>query len=405
MNKINNNIIKSALMFVVLMGIVSLFSDMTHEGAKSIYGAYLSLAGASAATIGFVTGFGEFIGYSFRLIAGIYTDRKKNYWTMTIIGYSINMLAIPALALIPKNGWIFACGLIIFERMGKAIRYPAKNTLVSFAATQVGEGKSFAIQEFLDQIGAFLGPVMLFLVLLLKKGGDLYTLYSLCFAILIIPALFCLFFLFLAKKKFPNPENFDKSTESNTKLYIQKSFILYIIAISLLALGFADFPLITMHIARKALIATEMLPLLYSGAMIIDAFSALFFGWLYDHKGIRILMISSAISAMFSIFIFRYTSLTTAIIGIAMWGIGMGAQESILKSAVTSIVPKGNRGTGFGFFETSFGIFWFLGSWTMGILYDVSPNYLVLFSVITQLSAIPFFYLTWNRINKERSTI
>ena len=158
---------KPAMLFILMMGIVSLFSDMTHEGARSIYGAYLSFLGASAATIGFVTGLGELFGYSFRLLAGFITDRLKNYWTMTFIGYAINMLAIPALALVSPNGWIMACALIVFERMGKAIRYPAKNTLVSFAATQVGEGKSFAIQEFLDQLGAFLGPVILFVVMFL----------------------------------------------------------------------------------------------------------------------------------------------------------------------------------------------------------------------------------------------
>ncbi|MFA6813411.1 MAG: MFS transporter, partial [Bacteroidaceae bacterium] len=154
----NKKTLKPALIFILIMGIVSMLSDMTHEGARSIYGAYLSLAGASAATIGFVTGFGEFIGYSFRIITGPITDRTKKYWTMTIIGYSINMLAIPALALVSKDGWIIACILIVAERIGKAIRQPAKNTLVSFAASQIGEGKSFAIVEFLDQIGAFLGP-------------------------------------------------------------------------------------------------------------------------------------------------------------------------------------------------------------------------------------------------------
>ncbi len=154
------------------MGIVSLFSDMTHEGAASILGAYLSLAGASAAAIGFVSGLGEMIGYSLRLVTGWLTDRTKKYWPMTILGYVIDSMAIPALALVPRGGWIWACALIVLQRTGKAVKKPAKDTLLSFAATQTGAGKSFAIQEFLDQIGAFLGPVILFLVMLLKQSED-----------------------------------------------------------------------------------------------------------------------------------------------------------------------------------------------------------------------------------------
>lgn len=383
------------MVFILIMGIVSLFSDMTHEGARSIYGAYLSFLGASAATIGFVTGLGELFGYSFRLLAGFFTDRFKNYWTMTFIGYAINMLAIPALALVTPNGWIVACALIVFERMGKAIRYPAKNTLVSFAATQVGEGKSFAIQEFLDQIGAFLGPVILFAVMYFKQSGDPFTIYVICFAVLGIPAALTLLTLSIAKRKFPQPQKMDVSTNHGGKLTIRRSFIIYMISISLLAFGFADFPLITMHIARENLVPSSSLPLLYAGAMIADAFAALLFGWLYDKKGIRVLMLSSAISAFFTVFIFFFSSLPTAIIGIIMWGIGMGAQESILKSAVTTLVPRDSRSSGFGIFETAFGICWFLGSWLMGSLYDQSPNWLVIFSVCTQLAAVPFFYVTW----------
>ena len=74
----------------------------------------------------------------------------KKYWSLVIAGYGLQVLAIPALALVPKNGWMIACSLIILERIGKAIKKPAKNTLVSFAASEVGMGKGFAYQEFLD---------------------------------------------------------------------------------------------------------------------------------------------------------------------------------------------------------------------------------------------------------------
>lgn len=389
------------LAFVLMMGIVSLFSDMTHEGARSVYGAYLNLLGTSAATIGFVTGFGEFLGYSLRLFTGILADRSKKYWIMTFVGYGINMAAIPALALIPRNGWIYACLLIVAERVGKAIRQPAKNTLVSFAAKRVGEGKAFAIQEFMDQIGAFLGPVILFLVLLLKKGAPEFDGYVVCFAVLGIPAACTLTCLYVAKKRFPHPEDFDTSREDDAKLRLGPAFAIYMAAISLLALGFADFPLITMHLARTGLLSSDYLPLAYAGAMLVDAFSALLFGWLYDRSGLKVLMISSVLSAGFSVFLFGLNTLSGAVVGIMLWGVGMGAQESVLKSAVTTLVSKNNRSKGFGAFEMAYGIFWFMGSWIMGALYDFSPSYLIFFSVATQALSVPVFYLSYRASKKK----
>lgn len=381
---------QAALSFVILMGVVSMFSDMTHEGARSIYGAYLKLAGASAATIGFVMGLGELIGYSLRLATGYWTDKKHSYWTMSIIGYVINMAAIPLLALLSEEGWKYACMLIILERFGKAIRQPAKNTLVSFASSQVGQGKAFALQEFMDQIGAFCGPLFLFFIILFRKGNsDLFSTYRICFAVLIIPAFFTLFFLMKARRKFPHPEIFEVNENKSTAIPLGFHFILYIIATSFFAFGYIDFPIITMHVAKLSLFSNSFLPLLYSGAMLIDAFSALLFGWLFDKYGIKVLIFSNVLSAFFAVFVFLYHSVACIVIGVLLWGIGMGAQESILKSAVTTLVPKNNRSTGFGIFETSFGICWFIGSWVLGILYDSSIKSMVTISVASQLLSIP----------------
>ncbi|MEA4973560.1 MAG: MFS transporter [Candidatus Metalachnospira sp.] len=382
----------SAMAFIILMGIVSLFSDMTHEGARSILGSYLSLAGASAATIGFVSGFGELCGYSLRLISGFLADRTKMYWPFTLAGYIIQVVAIPAIALVPQGGWVVASMLIIAERVGKAIKKPAKNTMISFAASQTGQGKGFAYQEFLDQLGAFLGPLILFLVCWLKGTDDLFSTYKICFALLGVPAIITIILLLVARHKFPDPSGFEKVPENSTPFKMKKPFVLYIIAISFCAFGFVDFTLITMHTSKTGLIAVDELSLLYAGAMAIDAFAALFFGWLFDRCGIGVLMLSTLLAAPFAILIFGCNSRWALFLGVALWGIGMGAQESILKSAVSSIVPKQNRSFGFGIFETAFGIAWFLGSWLMGALYDSNIKFMIVFSVIAQIISIPFYY-------------
>jgi MFS family permease len=397
------------MVFIVLFGIVSLFSDMTHEGASSIRGAYLALLGASAATIGFISGFGELVGYSLRYVFGRITDKTKQYWPMTIIGYIVDVLAVPALALVGKNGWILACAFIVIERAGKAIKKPAKNTIMSFAASQEGAGKSFAIQEVLDQIGAFLGPVLLYLVLLFRTSGTTYQIYSFALAILAIPAAATIIMLFVTRRKFPNPEHFEPEPKEYVPFKMQKQFVFYIIGISLFAFGFIDYSIVIMHVARNyagvathlgqtsALVNSGTLPLLYAGAMLVDAFSALVFGMMYDKKGVKALVISTAASAPFALLIFGFQSVPLLLVGIGLWGVGMGAQESILKAAVSTMVPKSSRATGYGIFEGFFGVFWFLGSWLLGVLYDISLPAMITVSIVTQLAAIPLYLASARR--------
>lgn len=388
---------KAAYAFLVLLGVVSLFSDLTYEGARSIVGPYFLLLGASAATVGFVSGLGEFIGYAFRLVTGYISDRTRRYWLITILGYAMNLVAIPALALAPAlgdKGWIYACSLLVLERFGKAIRNPAKTTLASFAASEVGAGKGFALQEALDQIGACLGPLVLALVLTLKGQGESLPGYSLCFLLLAIPAAITLSLLLVARWKYPNPHEFEKEATAKPHEGLRSAYWFYLVGIAFLAAGFADFPLMAFHFAKKGLFPANIVPILYSVAMGVDAISALFFGRMYDRKGMTSIMIASTVSAFFAPLVFLSGSRALVICGIALWGIGMGAQESILKSAVTSLVSKDKRGTAFGFFNTGFGAFWFLGSWVMGILYDKSLVALVVFSVVLQLASLPFFFRT-----------
>lgn len=402
--KKNRNAVSGALEFIVLMGIVSLFSDMTHEGARSILGEYLNITGASAATIGFVSGVGELCGYSLRLLSGVIADRTKKYWALVIAGYAIQVLAIPALALVPENGWIAACALIILERIGKAVKKPAKNTLVSFAASEIGSGKGFAYQEFLDQLGAFLGPVMLFVIASVKGTGDLFSTYRSCFAILGIPALITIGLVLYSRIRYPDPEIFEKAEEQKAEFRFRKSFLLYMAAICLFAFGFADFTLITLHAAKTHAFPEASLSLLYAGAMATDALAALFFGWLFDRIGLKSLVCSTLCNLTFAAFVFVSGDPWLIGIGVVLWGIGMGAQESIMKAAVSGIVPKSMRSTGFGIFETGFGIAWFLGSWLLGILYDIKPLYLVIVSTGAQLLAVVFYMICIRLRNTEQKS-
>lgn len=397
---------KQAFTFLLLMGIVSLLADITYESARSLIGPYLLFLGASASAVGFVSGLGEFIGYTVRLLFGFVVDKTKKYWLFTILGYSINLIAIPLLAVVPPNGWIWAAILIVCERLGKAVRAPAKTTLVSFAAKRVGTGKGFGFVEVLDQIGAMLGPLLLFFIMQWKESAGTYAQYQWAFASLAIPALLTLIVLTISKALFPKAEEFeltDSEVDAPTqKLELKKikPILLYIIAIGLLAVGMADFPLMAFHIETNKVIDIKYITLLYMMVMGVDGLAAFIFGNLYDKKGAITLWIAAIIGLSFAPLVFLTTNITSIVIGLILWGVLLGAMESIALAYIADNVEVNYRGRILGIYYTFYGITWFIGSWLMGILYNINPKYVAIFSVVILLSAI---IVLWRQIKIRKN--
>lgn len=399
-NNPNHSLKKRAFIFIILLGIISFFSDFTHEGARSIYGPYLNLIGVSAFLVALTAGLGEFIGQALRILTGWIADKTGRYWFMMILGYSVNLLAIPLLGLVNSSIWQVAIILILIERVGKAIRAPAKSALTSFTAPLLGAGKAFAINEALDQFGAFLGPLTVFFVISNSSSTPLQS-YQISFAILGIFAVVTILILLFAKTKYPKPQGFEeKSKILGSRFITDKRFIIYMLAISFIALGFIDYPVIAYHFDMIGNFDVIYVPLIYSFAMGVDALAALVFGFLFDRIGIFALVISSMLAVFISPALFLFEGNAAIAIGIILWGIGMGAQESILKAVVAKIVPKEKRATGYGIFSSVFGLSWFLGSLIVGLLYDFSLTWIVIFTVAMQLMSIVMLLILIN-LNKK----
>ena len=379
---------KSALKFVFSLGIVSLCADATYEGARSITGAYLGTLGASGTIVGLVAGSGELIGYGLRLFTGYLSDQTRQYWKITTLGYFINTLAVPLLAL--TGTWQAAAALMIAERTGKAIRSPARDVLLSHAAIKVGKGFGFGLHEALDQIGATLGPLAVAAILYFQFG------YRASFAILAMPAFLGLTVLLVVQQIYPNPRNFESAGLEIKGEGLPRLFWVYIGAVGLIGAGYADFPLIAFHFHKSAIASDSQIPLFYAWAMAVDAVAALIFGRLFDRTGISALILAVVFSSLFAPLVF-FGNGQGALLGMTLWGIGMGAQESILKAAVAGLVPADKRGSAYGIFNTGYGLSWFLGSLAMGILYDRSITELVVFSVALQLAALRVLFLVKKR--------
>jgi len=383
---------RSGLKFVVFLGVVSLFGDMTYEAARSITGPYLAILGASATVVGIVAGLGELIGYGLRIVSGVLSDRTGRYWLITILGYVLNLLAVPALAL--AGNWQIAALLIMAERLGKAIRTPARDAMLSHAAHGLGRGWAFGLHEALDQIGAIVGPLIVAAVLAARGS------YRFGFATLILPALLALSVLVAARITYPQPRDLEPSFPVGEKVRLGPVFALYLAGVSCLALGFADYPLAAFHLKTAGVVGDQWIPLIYAGAMGVDAVAALLCGRWYDRWGFPVLFAMIAASAWSAPLVFLSGPALSAVIGMGLWGVGMGAQESIIRAVVAAIVPGERRATAYGIFNAGFGLAWFAGSAAMGLLYDRSRLALVVFSVIAQLASLPLLYWVHQRLKR-----
>jgi len=384
----------SALKFVILLGVVSLLADMTYEGARSVTGPYLEVLGASATAVGFFAGLGELIGYGLRIFTGLLADKTHKYWTITITGYCINLFAVPMLAL--AGNWQVAVLLMMLERTGKAIRTPARDAMLSHGTQQTGRGWGFGLHEAMDQIGAMTGPLIVSLVLFVNGG------YKSAFVVLLIPALLAIAFLLLARALYPRPQDLEVEVVNVQGKGFPKVFWILLSAAALLGAGYADFPLIAFHFQKVSLASESVIPIFYAVAMGVDAIAALAFGKMFDRFGVPVLILATALSMFFAPLVF-WGGFGVAMIGAAVWGIGMGAQESIMRASIPHMVSANRRGSAYGLFNTGYGLFWFAGSSLMGVLYDISIPALVAFSMAAQFAAIPLLLIAARKENKEKA--
>ncbi len=398
---------KRALQLIFFFGLVSLFGDIVYEGARAVNGPYLQSLAVNAAVVGLVVGIGEFAGYALRLLTGYFADKIKAYWVFTFIGYGL-IISIPMLSL--TGVWQIAAVLMVAERLGKGIRAPAKDTIVSSAAKRIGTGKGFAIQEVLDQFGALLGPLIFTAYFALTGGGVKNEQdYRNAYALFWIPFLLVMVFVVIAYLKVPDSSKLEPPKKNNEPDKITGLFWIYNIFSFVTALGLLNFAIIGYHFKAKGIVSDAMIPVFYAIAMAVDGLAAYIMGTLYDKLkekkqnnagGLITLIVLPFLSVAIPFFVFA-NNFIMALCASLLLGVVMGAQETIMKAAIADITPVKKRGTGYGIFNFSFGLAMLFGSYLAGLLYDISVTYLILFVVVLQLIAIILFAVMKLEIGKQ----
>lgn len=379
---------RRAVAFIVLIGSVSLFADMTYEGARAITGPFLGSLGASALVVGFVAGFGELMGYMLRIVSGRLADRTGRYWGGVFLGYTVNLFSVPLLALAP--GVAAAAALMIAERTGRAIRSPLRDAMLSHAASRTGQGWGFGLHEALDQTGATVGPLLVAFILWRHDG------YRTGFALLLFPAVVAMALVLAAARAYPHPRDLAPLSRPILETGFPWSFWMYCLAGGLIGAGYADFALVAYHFGDARIIAPAWIPVFYAIAMLAAGAAALVLGRLLDRFGIVVVLGASLVAALATPLVFL-GGFGAALAGVVLWGIGMGAQDSVLKAALGHFVPAERRATGYGTYDMMRGVAWFLGSLLLGFLYDHSIAAVVATSLGLQVLAAPVLLAVMRR--------
>lgn len=383
--------------FVLAFGLVSLFADMVYEGARSIIGPYLATLGASATMVGLVAGAGEFIGYGLRVASAHLVTRTRHYWTLTITGYALTVLSVPLIG--ATGGLVTAMLLYGGERLGKAVRAPAKDTLLSHASAATGRGKAFGVHQFMDQLGAVTGPLLLAAVLAWRADD-----YQVAFAALAVPGVIVLAILAWLRLRVPDPSIYEAplrvgdaphfrrqgegspGSSSLARRPLPARFWEYAVAIAILSCGVASFPLIAFHAQARQLLSDPMVPVLFAIAMFVDGVAGLVVGHVYDRRGPKVLL-TVPLAACGAAVAFA-DSAWLVWLGVAVWGVVNGILDSTVKAAVTALVEPSSRALAFGWLSLMRGLGLLLAGGILGAAYDHSVALAVGLIIVANLAAL-----------------
>jgi len=363
--------------FVVCFGLISLLADMVYEGARSIIGPYLATLGASATVVGLVAGAGEFIGYGLRVFSGYAVARAQRYWLWTILGYALTVLSVP---LIGVTG-AMAPALLLYgsERLGKAVRSPAKDTLLSHASAATGRGKAFGVHQAMDQTGALIGPLLLAAVLAWHADD-----YRLAFGVLIVPGVLVLALLGWLRLRVPDPRAYEEEPAPEKRPAtlplagaggLPVRFWQYVGVIAVLSCGVASFPLLAYHAQTTGLVSDALVPVLFAVAMAVDGASGLLVGRWYDRHGPVVLLAVPVAAGLAAISFANRVWLVW--LGVAVWGIVNGVLDSTVKAVVTELVPSARRAVAFGWLALLRGLGLLVAGAALGAAYDAGRGWAI----------------------------
>ncbi|MCS7083855.1 MAG: hypothetical protein NZL90_02575 [Aquificaceae bacterium] len=347
-----------ALKLIGLFGLVSLLADFTYEGARAILAPYLQSIGAGAFLIGFITGFGEAVSYLSRYSFGLMIERGVNPKRLLSLGYFLN-ISVGVLGIFQNLTLVSV--LFWTERLGKAMRSPARDIIIKDLSSSIGYARGFGIYGFFDQVGALLGPIFASIMLYLGLS------YGNTFLLLSIPGLFATFVLLYALK------SYDREILKESS---QKGVFFSVWGFGALQAGILSFGVLGLDLLKSGFSSSEV-AIFYALGMAFAGIGSLAFGEILSRSlalGVFALMVFSAFGLMGLLGSAYFDAL-----GVIFWGLSLGGLES---SSRTFIAIQKGGGKHFGALELSLGLGALMGGIIQGGVYELSPKAVLVISIV-----------------------
>ncbi|KPJ73987.1 hypothetical protein AMJ52_02275 [candidate division TA06 bacterium DG_78] len=346
---------------IFILGLVSLFSDLSSQMVYPLIPEFLVSIGANKAIIGIIEGIAESTASIFRTVFGKLSDKLKKRKLFIFLGYFLSAFSRPILYL--ANVWSVVLGVRFSDRVGKAIRNPARDALISTSVDASERGKAFGFQRAMDRAGAIGGPLLAMLVLMLFNNNVRFV-----FLLSVIPGVLTVFLVRFAKETTVA----DKSDSTAVQKHSLRNapFLIFLISTIVFTLGNSSNAFLILK-AREAGLSVALIPVIWIVYNIFCTLSSPLFGSLSDKVGRKPIIIVSFLYYSAVYFLFGFArSVWIVWILFAAYGIYYGLSEGVFRAYIADLVVPENRATAYGLFNTGIGLALFPASLIMGTMWD-----------------------------------
>lgn len=363
-----NQIIKGITKNIFILGLVSLFTDLSSQMVFPLIPLFLTtVLGAGAYAVGIVEGAAETAASLLKVISGYWSDKIKKRKPFVLFGYSLSSITKPLFAF--ANIWSFVLFIRVVERIGKGLRTAPRDAIVAESCDESVRGKAYGFHRAMDGIGSVLGAILAFL--LLPVLG-----YRNIFLLAFIPSIIAvLIILFIKEKNAPTKK---ETRETSIKLSFKElsmNLRMFIIVSSIFALGHFGYAFLLLR-AKDIGLADNIAILLYVIFYIVYTICIIPFGILSDKIGRKpILIMGYLVFAITSIGLIFISNIYGILLFFVIYGIFYAMIDGVQRAFIVDLAPKHLKATALGAFHTSIGLVALPGGLIAGLLWDIiSPE-------------------------------
>jgi MFS family permease len=352
---------------VFIMGLVSLFTDISSESIQSFFPLFISSIGGSIFAIGIITGVTDALSNILKGVSGWMSDKINKRKPFVVAGYTISNLSKPLMAFSPSWEWVL--GLKAIDRSGKGLRTSARDTLISYYAIE--KGKSFGLHRAMDTLGAVIGSILAFILLYFA-----WT-YKQIILITIIPGVIAIILIFFVKDVDPakiTEEMLNKSPEPKVD-GIDRNFIKLIVILGVIEFASVNISFLQFR-SIDYLFADYFIPILYLISNLVYMILSPITGTLSDKIGRKPIIITGLLLMLFISVILAIPiqkSTFSIILIIIIWiifGFNLASIDPISRAYIADLVGKNKRGRAYGYYYLSVGLVSLGESFIFGFVYN-----------------------------------